>query len=239
MRRSNRSSGFSYGLLLALFGLVAPFAPATTAAANRFDVIFADTVDVTLCLACGYTLAGLDYGLIVNAGATDITLDELASARVTASTSNPAFPFHAFINIPDRDLVGSIAPGEAIGSVLDGNRMLLEHLRPEERFRNLATPLWGSQFMAYQIFRYGDYVGPVDLAVRIELAGERVEFTIHANMQMGAADLTFLGASRASSMPIPEPGTAWMFGTGLALLACGRTRPYSSRQAWTESSNTR
>lgn len=206
-----------FGLFLFLVGLPAP------ADANRFDVIFTETIDLTLCFECGFNLSGLGYGLIVNTGTRDITLGDLEDAQVTAVSSNPDFPFSAWITIPIPQLVGSIRPGEALGSVVEGNELLLPLIRPGENFRNLSSPTVRRQFMAFSVLRRGNYVGPVDFFIRIALAVEVVDFTIHANTRLGPHEIAFLEASRVASV-VPEPGSGLLIAMGLALLARRRGR---------------
>ena len=166
--------------------------------AGPFDVILANSIDLTLCQGCGITLAGLDYGLIVNTGTTDVTLTDLGGARFTVSASRPEVVLIPFVNIPNPVIVGAIHPGEAMGSIIAGNTLLLPLLRPGETLRNLA----GLQFMAYQVDRgFNTYQGPIDWDVAMTMAGYTARFRIHAEVHLGLHSIRFLTATRVSAEP--------------------------------------
>ena len=179
-------------LILALVSLP------STSRAGPFDVILANSIDLTLCQGCGITLAGLDYGLIVNTGTTNITLSDLQGARFTVTASRPEVELYPFVNIPNPVIVGQIRPGEAMGSIIAGNALLLPLLRPGETLRNLA----GLQFMAYQVDRgFNTYQGPIDWDVNMTMAGYTAQFRIHGEVHLGAHAIRFLTATRVSAGP--------------------------------------
>jgi hypothetical protein len=182
-----------------VFLLLASLLVPRTAHAGPYDVILADGADVTLCFGCGIVLAGLDYGLLVNTGTSDITLDDLMSARFSVTSTNPAIVLYPFINIPNPQIVGAVHPGEAMGSIISGNQLLLPLLKPGETLRNLS----GLQFMAYQIERPGvdPYEGPVDFDVIMSLAGYLARFTIHAEVHLGQHQIIFTHATRVTASP--------------------------------------
>ncbi len=179
-------------LLLVLLGIPG------SSSAGPYDVILANSTDLTLCQGCGITPAGLGYALIVNTGVSDITLADLADAKFTVSASRPEITMLPFLNIPSPTIVGSIHPGEAMGSIIEGNTLLLPYLNSGEVLRNLA----GLQFMTYQVNR-GDsvYEGPVDFDVRMSMAGYEARYTIHAEVHLGQPGITYLGATRTSAVP--------------------------------------
>jgi hypothetical protein len=163
--------------------------------AGAFDVIFVDSFDVTLCRGCGITLAGLDYALLVNTGTTDITLEDLEGAAFTVTSSMPEIILLPFINIPNPEVVGAIHPGEAVGSIIDGNQVLLAQLKSGETLRNLER----LQFMAFQVDRRGPgaYEGPVDFEVRMTIGDYEAQFSIHAEVHLGEHSIVFLTVTRA------------------------------------------
>jgi hypothetical protein len=183
-------------LLLALTGIFSP------GRAGPYDVILANSIDLTLCQGCGITLAGLDYGLIVNTGTTDITLADLTGATFTVNASRPEVEMYPFINIPNPAIVGAIHPGEAMGSIIAGNALLLPLLRPGETLRNLT----GMQFMAYMVWRdWNTYQGPIDFDVTMNMAGYTARFRIHAEVRLGPHAIRFLTATRVSAAPGNAP----------------------------------
>src|SRR5690242_2549542 len=109
-----RSGWSAFRLVPVLLLLAAPAWFVEPAAAGPFDVILADSIDLTLCQGCGITLAGLDYGLIVNTGTQDITLADLDGATFSVSATRPDIVLFPFINIPNPVIVGAIHPGEAM-----------------------------------------------------------------------------------------------------------------------------
>ena len=184
--------------------LLAPVVVHSPAAARPYDIIYIDSFEVTLCSGCGITLAGMDYALLVNTGTSDITLEELKSATFTATSSQPGIKLIAFLNIPNQQVVGSVHPGEAVGSILPGeNQMLLDQLQPGETLRNLS----GMQFLAFEIERLlpdstgfpkdNHYQGPVDFQVLMSMGGYEARFGLHANVHYGDHQIIFLTATRS------------------------------------------
>jgi len=70
-----------------LIPLIAGFA--TPARSASFDLIYTDHVKVTLCQACGITLVGNGFALVVNRGASNIEGPELFSTSFTSTSSRP------------------------------------------------------------------------------------------------------------------------------------------------------
>ena len=96
-------------LLFALLCLASP------AIAAPYDLIYSDRVDVTLCEGCGITLAGVDFGILVNTGALALGTDSLSAARFTATSSEPTLtlqPLRVDVHCmePDTCLPGKIIP---------------------------------------------------------------------------------------------------------------------------------
>jgi len=200
-----RARGFgALRVLLAVVSAALWFLPAASRPvwAGPFDVILADSADVTLCQGCGITLAGLDYGLIVNTGTSDITIADLHGATFTVAASRADIALYPFINIPNEQIVGAIHPGEAMGSIISENQLLLPLLQPGETLRNLA----GMQFMAYQVGRgSGLYQGPIRFDVTMAMAGYVTRFTIGAEVHVGPHAISFLRATRVSAVPGDAP----------------------------------
>src|SRR5439155_8399834 len=140
---------------------------------------------------------GLDYGLIVNTGTSDITIPDLLAARFAVTASRSEVVLYPFLNIPNEQIVGAIHPGEAMGSIVPGNQLLLPLLRPGETLRNLAE----MQFMAYEVERGNNtYEGPVRFDVTMTLAGYTVRFAIRAQVHLGLHAISFLTATRVSAV---------------------------------------
>jgi len=131
---------------------------ATPARAAHWDLIYVDHFDVTLCdNGCGITLAGQDFGILVNTGSVDLTDADLFNTTFTVQSSTPAITLLPFINNPGPP-IAPIHPGEAAGSVssfLNGS-VLLTQLLPAEIYHN-TTPL---QFIAFEIGRVQAFNGP-------------------------------------------------------------------------------
>jgi len=176
--------------------IVALCALHTPARSGPYDLIVADTIDLTLCQSCGIQL-GPDYALIVNTGTTDITSDDLASAAFIVKASRPEIELRPSIN----GIVGPIHPGEAMGNISDDNQLLVPFLMPGETLRDLS---WS--FMTFFVWRdHGTYEGPVDFEITMVLAGYESRFTIHAQVHLGQPQFQFLTASRISAFPATVP----------------------------------
>ena len=150
------------------------------------------------------TLAGLDYGLIVNTGTSDITLADLRNATFSVTASRPEVVLIPFINIGNEQVIGAIHPGEAMGSIFPssggftGNEMLLPLIQPGETLRDLA----GMQFMAYGVDRdFNTYQGPIQWHVTMLMAGYEAQFTISADVHLGPHKIVFLTATRVTAQP--------------------------------------
>jgi hypothetical protein len=190
----------------AVLALVSLASIAGPAAAKPWDFIHVDDMDVTLCNnGCGITLAELGWGLLVNTGPTGITASELFGTTYEVVSTNPDFRLIPFVNNPGPTIT-PIQPDEAIGSIVGGNGLLLPLLEPGETHRN--TPY---QVFAFQVERTGLSNGPVDFYVAMVMAGERANFVVHADFSAGEHAITFVHASRTSSVPLPTPvvHTTW------------------------------
>ncbi len=195
--------------LLALIGILA-LSPSARAA--TFDFIYTDHVDVTLCPnGCGITLAGVDFGLIVNKGTADIGAAELGGTTFNVISSRPEMKLIPFVNSYAADLVAPVHPNEAVGSVQPGapiaNGVLTGQLHPGETLRNTAP----KQFIAFEIMRTGlfnTYAGPVSFDVTMVMGDHVAEFTINADVTLGITGqfaLSFPSAARVSSVPVATP----------------------------------
>jgi hypothetical protein len=195
-------------LLAPVILVAASLAPSlASASASAWDLIYADRIDVTLCDGCGITLAGKDFGLLVNTGATDILAPELFGATFSVVSSRPEITLAPFINNPGPP-VAPIHPGEAVGSVIasddevaGSNAVLLTRLLPGEVHRNTA-PL---QLIAFQVARAGGYQGPVRFDVTMVMGALVAYFTINADVHLGSHAIAFPGAARVSALPVATP----------------------------------
>lgn len=202
---------FALPLAAALLACLAP-----TAHAAHFALVHVSQFDATLCDGCGITLAGADFGLLVNQGPMDITADELHAASFTATSSQPDIQLLPFLNDPGYVIapphsLAPIHPQEAVGSIASDpdNHLLLALLSPPEVLRDLA----GAQFVAFEIRRDAGstYAGPVTFVVRLQIGGEEAEFPMVANVSLGQHHIAFTQAARTSSVPLPVAArpTSW------------------------------
>jgi len=189
--------------MLALAALsLAALAPAPARAAH-FDFIYYDHYDLTLCLnGCGITLAGEDFGLVVNKGATNINGPEFFATTFTVSSSEPSIELTPFINNPG-PAVTPILPNQAMGSggpVLGS--LLPALLQPGETYHD-TSPF---QVIAFEVQRTsGSYSGPVTFNVAMKMGAETASFTLHFDVHVGPHAIGFLSAARTSSTTGPTP----------------------------------
>ena len=192
--------------------LAAGLAFATAASAATFDFIHVDEMNVALCPnGCGITLAGIDFGLIVNKQATDITGAQMYATQFTATSSSPDVSLFPFVNNPGGTDPTPIHPNEAVGSVGIGppnNQLLLPLVHAPETFRNSAP----SQFLAFQVNHDGPFVGDVTFNVTMTVGGDVAKFPILAHVTNGDFAISFVHASRVSSVPLATPAVATSWG---------------------------
>ena len=177
---------------------LAAIAPARAA---HFDFIYYDHYDLTLCLnGCGITLAGEDFGLIVNKGLTDINGPEFFATSFTVQSSEPSITLTPFINNPG-PAVTPIHPNEAMGSggpVLGS--LLPALIQPGETYRD-TSPF---QVITFEVQRTsGSYAGPVTFNVTMKVGSEIASFTLHFDVHVGPHAIGFLSAARVSSQSGP------------------------------------
>ena len=188
---------------------LAALVPAPARAAH-FDVIYGDHVDLTLCLnGCGITLAGVDFGLLVNKGLTDINGPEFFATSFTVQSSEPSITLDPFVNNPGPP-VTPIHPNQAIGSTgLRGSSIFPTLLMPGETYNNTA-PL---QVLAFEVSRTsGSYSGPVTFTVTMKVGSEIATLNMHFDVHVGGeSNITFLSAARVSSTsgPTATAVTTW------------------------------
>jgi hypothetical protein len=187
---------FSHRLALTVFLLVAVASPAV---ADPFDLIYADQIDLTLCSdGCGITLAGVDFGLIVNTGAVAIDAPAFFGTTFAVTSSNPALSLTPFINNPG-PVITPILPGEVVGSVQTQNQLLTALIEPNETFRN-TQPL---QVIAFKVERTtldpNPYVGPVHFDVAMQVGSDTAFFPIDVDLQLGPHAIAFTHAARVHS----------------------------------------
>ena len=174
--------------------------------AKPWDFIYVDQMDVTLCYQCGLTLTKLGWGLLVNTGTENIEDSELFAATYDVIGSHPEIELTPFINDLGKGFITPVLPHEAVGSIIEGNELLLEELLPGEMHRN--TPY---QLIAFQIDRMGGKDGPVSFEVTMTMTEERAIFTVNANITNGPHEIHFTHAARTSSHPVPVAvtNTSW------------------------------
>jgi len=202
-RRSFRSIPLALGLLLL----------ASAAHAAKFDLIYTDEIDVTLCPdGCGITVTGDSYALLVNTGATDIGAAELFATTFTCTSTQPQIRFVPFINNPGPP-VAPIHPNEAVGSALNALPVLTPYLVPRETLRN-TYPL---QVLAFQIERVGtnSYAGTVVFNIRMTMGTDVLLYSILANVTLGGPSefaYSYPHAVRRTSGPLATPARPMTWG---------------------------
>ena len=185
---------------------LAAIAPARAA---HFDFIYYDRYDLTLCLnGCGITLAGADFGLVVNKQATDISTAEFFATTFLVTSSEPSIQLTPFINNPGPTIT-PIHPNEALGGGGPLGGLLPSLLLPGETYHNTS----GLQVIAFGVDRTsGNYEGPVTFNVQMKMGSEVASFTLHFDVHVGPHAIAFLGAARTSSVTGPTPVAAMTWG---------------------------
>jgi hypothetical protein len=191
------------GLLLAL-GVLAP----SLSFAARFDFIYADQITMSAPLASwGITLAGLDFGLIVNKGTTSLGADELYAAEfrvdgipVWPDTTSPTIDPWLRPGINSGYLYhpsfAPIQPNEAVGSVGSDNGVLTTLVGPGETFRN-SSP---AQFIYFELGGTGDSPGVVRFNVHLRMGDEQADFPMFVTLiDSPSYSIAFNHAARVSS----------------------------------------
>jgi hypothetical protein len=203
------------GLLLAL-GVLVP----SISLAARFDFIYADQITMSAPLASwGITLAGLDFGLIVNKGTTSLGADELYAAEFSVD-GVPAWPDTISPTIDPwlRPGINSgylyhpsfvaIQPNEAVGSVGSDNGVLTTLVGPGETFRN-SSP---AQFIYFELGGSENSPGVVRFNVHLRMGDDRVEFPMFVWLiDSPSYSIAFNHAARVSSTAGPTAAkiTTW------------------------------
>ena len=194
-------------LVVAALSLAA-LAPRPAQAAH-FDFIYYDQYDLTLGLnGCGITLAGNDFGLVVNKGLTDITGPEFFAPTFTVTSSEPSILLLPFNTNPGFPAVTPIHPNEAVGGGGPLASPLPSLLQPGETYHNTT----GYQVIAFEVTRTsGSYAGPVTFNVAMKMGAETASFTLHFDVRVGPHAISFLSAARTSSVsgPTPVAQTTW------------------------------
>jgi hypothetical protein len=185
------------------------------AATSPWDLIYADRLDLSLCgNVCGIYTNGLDVALLVNTGSSTISGDVLAGATFTVRSSRPEIGMRLYVSDPGPPMT-PILPGEAIGSVVEGdlftgpNDILLGQLRPSETHHNTS----GRKVLSIGVARTGfnDFEGPVHFDVEMTLGGSTAKFAIDADVRLGDFRLEFARAARvaAASEISPVARASW------------------------------
>lgn len=190
------------------------------ARAAEFDFIYADEITIRAPLSdWGITLAGLDFGLIVNTGTSDMTATDLDAALFRVD-GVPVLPDATFPTInpwlrPDFSYLyyfgpnfTPIKPNEAVGSVIAANTLLTALVAPGETLRN-SSP-W--QFVYYEIYGHDNSPGLVTFNVHLTMGGFRADFPMHVTLVDSPEFSTeFTHATRVSGIAGPSPAkpTTW------------------------------
>jgi len=200
MVRTVRALVLALGVLLPSLSHAAPF-----------DFIYADQITMRAPLASwGITLAGLDFGLVVNTGLANLTANDLYAAEFTVDgvpqwpdTTNPVidpwlrpgfnsgYLFHPSFQ--------PIAPHEAVGSVPTPPSVLTALVAPGETFRNS----YPAQFVYFEMGGTGNAPGVVRFDVHLRIGDERADFPIFVTLIDDPSYLiTFEHAARVSGVPL-------------------------------------
>jgi hypothetical protein len=206
----------SLPFLMALGVLV----PSLSTAAG-FDFIYTDRVTMRAPLASwSITLAGTDFGLIVNKGATGLSADDLNAADFSVD-GVPEWPDSTSPTIDPR-LRPGINPGylyhpsfqpilanEAVGSVSSPNDVLLPLVGAGETFRN-SSP---AQFIYFELGGMGNSPGVVRFDVHLRIGDDAVSFSMFVTLiDSPSYSIEFTHASRVSSSALPvtaAKATTW------------------------------
>jgi len=184
----------------------------TRAAADGWDLIYPDSLEVTLCETCGISFSVLSFGLLVNTGGTNIDKADVLGATFAVTSSTPQMILQLFVADPGT-AIPPIVPGEAVGSVQSMNQVLVDRILPGETFRN-TDPL--SFLLPFGVFRdpFADnYVGPAFFDVTMRMGGYTAMFTVRAEVRFGPPDLRFVSAARVAAFPDVTPARATTWGT--------------------------
>jgi hypothetical protein len=190
--------------LLIMLGVLVP----SLSNAARFDFIYADQITMSAPLSgWGITLAGLDFGLIVNKGALSLGADELRAAHFDVD-GVPEWPDTTSTRIDPwlrpginqyQSILPPIQPNEAVGSVPSPNSVLLPLVGPGETFRNTAP----AQFVYFEMGGTGNAPSVVCFSVHLSMGDEAVSFPMLVTLiDSPAYSIEFTHASRASSTPV-------------------------------------
>jgi hypothetical protein len=181
---------------------------ASTAHSATFDFIYADRIEVTTYPSnVGFTLAGTDFGLVVNKGITNIDGPEFFGTLFSASSSNPAVTMHPFINNPGPPIM-PVLPNQAIGSVSPYNTILTTKLLPGETLHNT----YDYQVISMQVDYPPHFSGSAAVDITMTMGGNLAHYTILLNFTAGSDfNLVLPSAARVSSVPLATAAkpTTW------------------------------
>ncbi len=167
------------------------------AAAASYDLIYPDSLDVTLnggyCVG-SLTMAG--FGILVNTGSTPIPADTVSRARFSAVSSVPGISLLLGSGIAPLSLLN---PEHAFGAIDSTNTILLSRLQPGEV---LETSPWYWTFLICPDPKI-TYEGPVRFDCVMHMANQRVTFTMRAMVHRGWSPIRYISAGRASAQPEP------------------------------------
>lgn len=182
-----------------------------TARAERFDFIYADQITMKAPMnGWGITLAGSDFGLIVNKGTADLTADVLYGATFRVD-GLPVWP-DTTSPMPDpvlRPGINSgylyhvsfmpIVPNEAAGSVGPLSAVLPPLVEAGETFRNTA-PI---QFIYFELNGIGTTPGLARFDVHLRIGDDEASFPMFVTLiDSPSYDIEFTHAARVSSEPL-------------------------------------
>ena len=200
-------------LLLAL-GVLLP----SLARAAPFDFIYADqiTMRAPLEMGWGVTLAGMDFGILVNTGSSPITAQDLDEADFLVNgvpvspgpTITPILRPVFFYGYYLSDGFSPIAPGEGLGSVIAENTLLTALIAPNETFRN-SSP---AAFIMFQLNGTNNEPGVVRFDIRLIMGAFQADFPIFVTLiDTHEAGIEFTHATRVSGVagPTPVKSTTW------------------------------
>ena len=176
--------------------------------AARFDLIYADGITMRAPLdGWGITLAGMDFGLIVNKGTASLGPTELSAADFTVA-GVPEWPDTTTTRIdpwlrPGFNIYSSaftpIQPNEAVGSVNEYNGILTSLVAPGETFRN-TTP---AQFVYFEMGGTGNSPGVVRFDVQLRMGDDSAGFPIFVTLvDSPAYSIEFTHVARVSSAAV-------------------------------------